>query len=105
MIMTVAERKTSHPYISVDSKIASGQPAIRGARITVMDIAIRYEILGMSADRIIDEYPHLKLEQIHDALSYYHEHKAAFDKKYREDQSFLANLKKSYPSKLRERLG
>jgi uncharacterized protein (DUF433 family) len=99
--MPVAERKTKHPYISIDPKIAGGQPVIRGTRMKVMDIAIKYEFMGLSADRIIDEYPHLKLEQIHDALSYYYENKDAFDKKYREDQSFLTQLKKKYPSKLK----
>jgi uncharacterized protein (DUF433 family) len=69
-----------------------------------MDIAIRYELMGMSADKIADEYPHLKLEQIHDALSYYYERKTALDRKYKEDQSFLAQLKKRYPSKLRAKL-
>lgn len=92
--MPVAEKKTKHPYISIDPRIAGGQPVIRGTRMKVMDIAIKYEFMGLSADRIIDEYPHLKLEQIHDALSYYYENKDAFDKKYREDQSFLTQLKK-----------
>ena len=103
--MPVAEKKTKHPYISVDPKISGGQPVISGTRIKVMDIAINYELLGISADKIIDEYPHLRLEQIHDALSYYYEHKDMFDKKYREDQSFLAQLKKQYPSKLKAKLG
>ena len=95
--MPVAERKTKHLYISIDPKISGGQPVIRGTRMKVMDIAIKYEFMGLSADRIIDEYPHLKLEQIHDALSYYYENKDAFDKKYREDQSFLTQLKKKHP--------
>ena len=98
--MPVAEKKTKHPYISIDLRIAGGQPVIRGTRMKVMDIAIKYEFMGLSADRIIDEYPHLKLEQIHDALSYYYENKDAFDKKYREDQSFLTQFKKKYLSKL-----
>lgn len=103
--MAVAERKTKHPYISIDSKITGGQPVISGTRIKVMDIAIRYELMGMSADEIINAYPHLKLEQVHDALSYYYEHKDMFDKKYREDQLFISQLKKQYPSKLKARLG
>jgi uncharacterized protein (DUF433 family) len=103
--MPVAEKKTKHPYISINPKIAGGQPVITGTRMKVMDIAIRYELMGMSADKIIDAYPHLKLEQIHDALSYYYEHKDMFDRKYREDQSFLNQLKKQYPSKLKARLG
>jgi uncharacterized protein (DUF433 family) len=102
--MPVAEKKTKHPYISIDSKISGGQPVIRDTRIKVMDIAIRYELMGMSADKIADEYPHLKLEQIHDALSYYYEHKTALDRKYKEDQAFLTQLKKQYPSKMRAKL-
>lgn len=103
--MPVAERKTKHPYISIDPKIAGGQPVISGTRIKVMDIVIKYEFMGWSADSIVDEYPQLKLEQVHDALSYYYEHKEIFDRKYREDQSFLASLKKQFPSKLKAKIG
>ena len=103
--MPVAERKTKHPYISMNPKISGGQPVISGTRIKVMDIAIRYELMGMSADRIVNEYPQLRLEHVHDALSYYYEHKGTFDKKYREDQAILAQLKKQYPSKLKAKVG
>jgi uncharacterized protein (DUF433 family) len=102
--MPVAEKKTNHPYIAVDPKIAGGQPVVRGTRITIMDIAVRYELMGMSADKIVDEYPHLRLEHIHDALSYYYEHKTALDRKYKDDQAVLSRLRKRYPSKLRARL-
>jgi uncharacterized protein (DUF433 family) len=103
--MPVTEKKTKHPYISIDPKVSGGQAVIKGTRIRVMDIAIKYELTGLSADKIIDEDPHLKLEQVHDALSYYYENKDTFDKKYREDQSFLTQLKKHYPSKLKAKLG
>ena len=102
--MPVAEKKTNHPFISIDPKLAGGQPVIRGTRIKVMDIAVRYELMAMSADKIIDEYPHLRLEQVHDALSYYYEHKTSLDKKYKADQTVLAQLKRQYPSRLRARL-
>ena len=102
--MPVAERKSKHPYISISPRISRGQPVISRTRITVMEIAIRYELLGWSADKIVDEYPHLKLEQVHDALSYYYEHKEMFDQKYRDDQYFISELKKQYPSKLKAKL-
>jgi uncharacterized protein (DUF433 family) len=103
-IMPVVKKKTKHPYIAIDLKISGGQPVIRNTRIRVIDIAIRYELMGMSADSIIDEYPYLRLEQVHDALSYYYEHKDMFDRKFREDQSFLTQLKKQYPSRLKAKL-
>lgn len=103
--MPVAEKKTGHPYISIDPKIAGGQPIIKGTRIKVLDIAIKYELMGMSADNIINEYPHLRLEQVHDALSYYYEHKKFFDEKYRDEQTFLSELKRRYSSKLKAKIG
>ncbi|MEK6673367.1 MAG: DUF433 domain-containing protein [Nitrospirota bacterium] len=103
--MPVAEKKTGHPYISIDRKISEGQPVIKGTRIKVLDIAARYELMGMCPDDIVNDYPHLRLEQIHDAMSYYYENKNILDKKYREDQAFLLQLKKSYPSKLKAKLG
>lgn len=102
--MPVAEKKTNHPYISIEPKLSGGQPVVRGTRIKVMAVAIRYELMGMCADKIVDEYPHLKLEQVHDALSYYYEHKTALDRKYKEEQVVLTQLKKRYPSKLRAKL-
>lgn len=102
--MPVAIKKTRHPYVSINPKISGGQPVISGTRIKVMDIAIKYELMGIGVDEIIDEYPHLKLEQVHDALSYYYEHKDIFDRKYREDQLFLNQLKTQYPSKLKAKL-
>ena len=102
--MPIVKKKMKHPYITIDSKISGGQPVIRNTRIKVLDIAIRYELMGMSADSIIDEYPYLRLEQVYDALSYYYEHKDMFDSKFREDQSFLIQLKKQYPSRLKAKL-
>lgn len=103
--MAVAEKRTGHPYISIDRKISEGQPVIKGTRIKVMDIASRYELVGLSPDDIVNYYPQLKLEQIHDALSYYYENKHLLDKQYQEDQAFLLQLKNSYPSKLKAKLG
>ena len=102
--MSIIGEKTKHPFISLKKKVSGGQPVIGGTRIKVLDISFRYEFMGWSADRIIDEYPHLKLEQVYDALSYYYEHKDFFNNKLREDTSFLTQLKKKHPSKLEAKL-
>jgi uncharacterized protein (DUF433 family) len=102
--MPVAEKKTGHPYISIDPKISGGQPVIKGTRIKVLEVAVKYELMGMSPDHIVNEYPHLRLEQVHDALSYYYENKEIFDKKYRDEQLFLTQLRKRYPSKLKAKV-
>jgi len=75
----VAEGKLSHPYIQRDQKICTGSPIIKGARVRVIDIAIKYEYLGRTPDEIVSAHPHLKLKQVHDALSYYYENRNELD--------------------------
>ena len=102
--MLTALKKTAHPYITIDPRIASGQPIIGGSRTKVMDIALRYEYMGLSADEIIEQFPHLTLPQVHDALSYYYENKQELDRKYEEEQEFVKQLKKQFTAKLKARL-
>jgi uncharacterized protein (DUF433 family) len=58
--------------------------SIAGIRTKIVDVAIEYEYLHHTPDEIINAHPHLKLEQIHDALSYYYENRAVLDKKSNE---------------------
>ena len=85
-------QKTDHPYVEVNPKICNGSPVIIGTRIKVVDVAIEYEYLNHTPDEIINAHPHLKLEQIHDALSYYYENRAELDEKIREDEQFIQKL-------------
>jgi len=86
--------KVNHPYIEVDEKICGGSSVIKGTRVRVVDVAIEYEYLNRTPDEIISAHPHLKLEQIHDALSYYYENRPELDKKIREDKQFIEELSK-----------
>jgi len=54
-----------------DPHIRGGKPKIAGTGITVMRVAGWYK-MGMSAEDIVLEYPHLTLAQVHAALAYYH---------------------------------
>ncbi len=102
---TTALKKPKHPYISIDSKISKGSPVISGTRVRVIDIAIEYERLGLTPDQIIDAHPHLTLEAVHDALSYYYENQKALDEKIRRDEEFIEKLSKETPSILKKRRG
>jgi uncharacterized protein (DUF433 family) len=83
--------KLSHPYIETDRKISGGSPVIKGTRTRVVDIAIEYEYLNRTPDEIISAHSHLKLEQLHDALSYYYENRS-LDGKIRKDKQFIREL-------------
>jgi len=104
MSVNVRPGEVRHPYVTVDLQIKKGTPVIVGTRTKIMDIAIRYEFGGMTPDEIIEQFPHLTLAQIHDALSYYYEHKSELDETYKKDQKFINELKKYYPSILKTKL-
>ncbi len=104
MSTNLTHREVKHPYVTIDPKIKKGTPMIIGTRTKVIDIAIRYELGGMTPDEIIEQFPHLTLTQIHGTLSYYYEHKSELDEAYKKDQMFINELRKHYPSQLRTRL-
>ena len=89
------QTKTEHPHVELNPKICSGSPIIAGTRIRIADIAIEYEYMNYTPDDIVNAHPHLKLEQVHAALSYYYEHQAEIDGKIREDEKFVEKLRQS----------
>src|SRR6185437_5900036 len=48
-----------------------GRPRIDGHRITVEDVVIWHERMGMSADEIVSAYPTTTLSDVYGALAYY----------------------------------
>jgi len=91
---------TNHPFIVKNKDVCNGSPVIEGSRTRVIDIAIEYEMLGHSPDEIISSHPHLNLSQVHDALSYYYENRNELDRKIEQDQNYITNLKKKFPSRI-----
>jgi len=49
--------------ITIDPRIRSGKPCIRGTRIAVMDI-FDYLVGGMTVEEILDDFPDLAAEDI-----------------------------------------
>lgn len=90
-------------HIEVTPGVAGGKPRISGHRITVRDVAIWHERVGMSADEIAAEHG-LTLGEVHAALSYYFDHRAEIQQSIREGESFAEGLRTRTPSKVAERL-
>jgi|SRR4030067_1044675 len=103
--MQIAVKQIRHPYITVDRKIRSGEPIIAGTGIRVLDIAIKYEIMGMSPDDILSAFPHLTLSQVHDALSYYYAHKEEIDRKWKDEVKEIEVIRKKHTSLLEKKIG
>jgi uncharacterized protein (DUF433 family) len=90
-------------HITITPGVAGGKPRISGRRITVQDIMFWHERQGMSADEIASEYD-LSLSDVYAALAYYYDHREEIDRTLAEDEAFVAEMRASTPSLLRERL-
>ena len=56
-------------HITIDPRIRSGKPCIKGTRIAVADV-LDYLGGGMSATEILDDFPDLKAEDIQACLTF-----------------------------------
>ncbi len=65
--------QTEHPHIVRVEGIFGGEPIIKGTGISVRTIVERTRLRD-TPEQIVDDYPHLTLAQVYDALSYYYEH-------------------------------
>lgn len=90
-------------HIEITVGVASGKPRIAGHRITVQNVVIWHEWMGLSADEIAAEYG-LTLSEVYAALAYYYDHRAEIDDSIRADQAFVEELRRLTPSKLLEKL-
>jgi len=55
--------------ISINPNICFGKPCIRGTRIWV-SLILDFLANGMTIDQVLEEYPHLKREDILAAIAY-----------------------------------
>jgi uncharacterized protein (DUF433 family) len=55
--------------ITINPKVCMGQPTIRGMRITVAFV-LKLMASGMTQDEILQAYPELELEDLHQAIEY-----------------------------------
>ncbi len=69
-------------FIEITPGVCGGKPRIAGHRITVQNVAIWHERMGMSADEIASDYNREQLEA-----------------DLKADEAFVAEMKKRFPSK------
>lgn len=90
-------------HIETTPGVAGGKPRIVGHRITVQNVVIWHEFMGLSADEISAEYD-LTLSDVYAALAYYYDHREEIDASIEADKAFVEELRKVTPSKLPEKL-
>ncbi len=95
--------QTLDSHIERTPGVVGGKPRIAGRRITVQDIAVWHERLGVSADEIATDYE-VTLSDVYAALAYYYSHREEIDASIREGEAFAEAMQARLPSKVRAKL-
>jgi uncharacterized protein (DUF433 family) len=77
--MPIAPIEIVHPHIERRPGVQGGRPVIKGTRFPVSSVVQNHR-RGLSVDDILGEFPHLTPAQVHDALSYYYDHRQQIDR-------------------------
>ncbi len=91
-------------HITVSPDVTGGKPRIAGHRITVQNVVIWHERMGLSADEIASNYG-LSLADVYAALAYYYDHRQEIDEAILGDESYVAELRDRIQSKLSRKIG
>ena len=94
----------SMQHVEMFPDVAGGRPRITGHRITVQNVVIWHERMGLSADEIASNYG-LSLADVYAALAYYYDHRQEIDQAIMVDESYVAELRGQTKSKLSGKLG
>lgn len=91
-------------HIDISPDIAGGKPRIAGHRITVQNIVLWHERMGLTADEIASNHG-VSLADIYAALAYYYDHRQEIDHAILADESYIAELRSRTTSKLSGKIG
>ncbi|MEP7356149.1 MAG: DUF433 domain-containing protein [Anaerolineales bacterium] len=89
--------------IAITPGICGGKPRIAGRRISVEDVALWHERLGLSSDQIAIEFG-LTLAEVHAALAYYFAHREEVEASIQDGQSLVEAVRRANPSLVKQRL-
>lgn len=70
--------KLDYRNIERDPLRCGGQPAVAGTRIRVATILACYR-QGMTVEELVQQYPHVKPADVHDALAFAYDHLAEIE--------------------------
>lgn len=87
------------PHIAISKDVAGGKPRIAGHRITVQQIVIWHERMGLSADEMASNHG-LTLADVYAALTFYYDHRHEIDEAIAADETYVTQLRERIKSKL-----
>lgn len=99
----MSDVRTLDRHIEVTAEVAGGKPRIAGRRITVQNIVVWHEYMGIGADQIAAEYD-LSLSEVYAALAYYFDHREEIQQQIDSDETFAEALRSQTPDTLSSKL-
>jgi uncharacterized protein (DUF433 family) len=91
-------------HIEITPETCGGKPRIAGHRITVQDIVIWHERMGLSPDEIVYHYPSITLADVYAALCYYHDHLEEIRQEIVDHEIFAEQTRAKMKSLVQEKL-
>jgi len=85
-IPTTKTTGREHPYVERRPGVCGGEPVIVGTRFPVRSVVTNVYRLGLTPEEMVEAWPYLTLAYIHDALSFYHDHRRMIDRAIRENR-------------------
>ena len=85
-------------HIEITPGTCGGRPRIAGHRITVQNIVICHERMGMCPDEIVGAYPTITLADVYAALAYYHDHRDEIREDIARGERMMAEFEASQPT-------
>jgi len=76
-------------------EVRGGWPRIAGTGVTVRRIVGWYK-LGLTAEEIVAEIPHLTLAQVYAALAYYHANREEIEQDIAEEEAVAEQLEQQH---------
>lgn len=80
-------------------EVRGRRPRIAGTGVTVRRIVGWYK-LGLTAEEIVVEIPHLTLAQVHAALAYYHANREEIEQDIAEEEAVAEKLEQQHGKSL-----
>lgn len=77
-----------YPHIVRNPDILAGEPTIAGTRIAVRNIIERARYMPI-IEELCETYPHLTREEVEEAFTFYHDHRAEIDRYMAENDAAL----------------
>ncbi len=91
-------------HIEIVPGAGGPKPRVAGHRITVQDIVIWHEKLGMSPDEIVHNHPTITMADVHAALAYYWDNREEIERSIAEDDAFIEEFRRGYRGPLQQKL-